>query len=121
MVDVAEAFFRSSFKGFPVVRVSDGNQGLRPLSQVLVAKVHAAIFSDNILRLEACSDDAGPGSQVGHDFTAPLAGAGRHRDERSAAFGERGAIHEVVLAANAREYHVPDAVGANLAGEIARR
>ena len=63
MVGVAETCGGLAVEGFAVVRMGDGNQGLGPFRQILVAEIDTSIFSDHILRLEAGCDDSGTGSE----------------------------------------------------------
>ena len=115
---VAEAFAGGFFQGLAVVGVGDGNQQFGALGEGFAAEVDDAVLGCDELCLEARRDDAGTGGKVRDDLALALGRAGREGDEGPAAFGEGAAVHEIVLAADAREDHVADGVGADLAGEI---
>ena len=74
VVGVAETGGSFTVKGFPVVRVGNGDESLSPFRKVLVAKIHAAIFSHNILCLETGSYHSGPGSEPGHYLASSFGG-----------------------------------------------
>ena len=58
--------------------------------------------------LETGGHHAGAGRQQGFDLGVSLRGGRGERDEGFTAFGERAAVHEVVLSAHARVDHRAD-------------
>ena len=77
-----------------------------------------AVLRDDVLDHVACRHYTGSGCQQRLDFRLAFRGHRRHGDEGLAALGERASVHEVVLAADARDDAYADRIGADLSREV---
>ena len=95
-----------------------GDQRPGPFGEVAAPEVRHAVFGDDVLDHVARRDDTRSGRQQRLDLRF-ASGRGRgDGDEGLAPFGQRPAVHEVVLAAYARDDAFADRIGAHLPREV---
>lgn len=96
----------------------DADEQFGTLGEVFAAEVHCTVLGDDVVGLEAGSNNACTGGEYRLDFVESLVGGGCHSQEGEATFGTGGSVDEVVLAPHTGEDAFADGVGANLSGEV---
>ena len=115
---VAEALRGGAFQFLADRRMRHGDQRPGPLGEVAAPQVRHAVFGDDVLDHVARRDDARAGRQQRLDLRFALGCGRRDGDKGLAPFGQRSAVHEVVLAAHARDDAFADRIGAHLPREV---
>src|SRR5579863_3745947 len=111
-------FIKCFLEPFPVSRMRDTDQRLRPLPQVLAEQEDLPVFGDHPMHMTPRSDHTRPFMEKGYDPRNPRRSHGRQGNDRYAMIRQRSAMDKIHLPADPRILIGPDRIGANLARQI---
>jgi hypothetical protein len=115
---IAKSLVAAAQQPFPVIGMSNIDQGFGALAQIFTIQICYAVLSDHVMDMPPCSDHAGPLPEVRHDARNTFAGTAGDGNDGFAAFAQRRAAHKIQLSADAAVLVSTDTVGTNLSGQV---